>query len=89
MDKLQRLEKEIDEIKSRNIRVETDKAWEISWSRRILLTIFTYLAVGFYLDAIRIPNPWSNALVPALAFMLSTLTLPIFKLFWLTFIYKK
>lgn len=29
------LEKEIEQIKARNKRVELDKAWETSWTRRI------------------------------------------------------
>ncbi|MFH1257780.1 MAG: hypothetical protein ABIG96_03900 [Candidatus Micrarchaeota archaeon] len=89
MASIKQLEKEIAEIKLRNKRVEADKAWETSWARRILLTSFTYLAIGFYLDAIRLPNPWLNAIVPAVAFMLSTLTLPFFKGVWISIMYKK
>jgi hypothetical protein len=76
-------------ILERNKRVEADKAWEVSWTRRILITISTYLAIGIYLRAINIPAPWLNAIVPAVAFMLSTLTLPWFKKLWLKEIYKK
>ena len=77
------LEKEITEIKKRNKKVEGDKAWETSWTRRILLMVFTYLAVRLYLWIIGISNPWLNAIVPAFGFMLSTLTLPFFKRVWL------
>lgn len=70
-------------IEERNARVETDKAWETSWARRGLLMLFTYLAIGIYLWAIGINKPWLNAIVPAVGFMLSTLTLPIFKKVWL------
>ena len=87
MTTLQQLEKEIKAIKERNERVELDKAWETSYSRRFLLVAFTYLAIGFYLYAIKIPEPWLNAIVPSVAFMLSTLTLPFFKKMWLK--YKK
>ena len=83
MATLQDLEKEIKKIKERNSRVESDKAWETSRSRRALLVIFTYLAIGFYLNAIKIASPWMNAIVPAIGFMLSTLTLPFFKKLWL------
>jgi hypothetical protein len=83
------IEKEIGDIKERNKRVEADKAWEISLTRRFLLSIFTYLAIGIYLNAINIPKPWLNAIVPAVAFMLSTLTLPFFKRIWQKLIYKK
>tara|TARA_Y100000310_G_scaffold337773_1_gene425734 strand:+ start:59 stop:307 length:249 start_codon:yes stop_codon:yes gene_type:complete len=77
------MKKEIKKVIERNKRVEADKAWEISWTRKILITIFTYLAIGVYLWAIKIPRPWLNAIVPAVAFMLSTLTLPWFKKIWL------
>ncbi len=70
-------------IEERNRKVEADKAWETSWARRGLLALFTYLAVGFYLQAINIQAPWLNAIVPAVAFMLSTLTMPFFKELWL------
>ncbi|HID72826.1 TPA: hypothetical protein EYP38_02690, partial [Candidatus Micrarchaeota archaeon] len=82
MATLNQLEKEIAGIKERNRRVETDKVWETSYTRRALLTLFTYLAIGFYLSAIEVPQPWLNAIVPAIAFMLSTLTLPFFKGLW-------
>ena len=89
MPSLKQLEKEIQDIKQRNLSVESDKYWETSYIRRILLTIFTYLAIGIYLQVINIPKPWLNAIVPAVAFMLSTLTLPFFKKLWLKHIYKK
>lgn len=85
MTTLKDLEKKIKYIEERNKKVELDKAWEVSHSRRLLLIIFTYLAIGFYLDAIKIQKPWLNAIVPAIAFMLSTLTLPFFKKLWLIF----
>ena len=82
MKSLQELEKEIRSIKERNRRVELDKVWETSFTRRLLLIVFTYLSIGIYLNVINIPNPWMNAIVPALAFLLSTLTLPFFKNLW-------
>ena len=82
------LEKRIKKIEDRNARVESDKSWELSYSRKILLAIFTYLAIGVYLWAVNIPRPWLNAIVPAVAFMLSTLMLPFFKKMWLKYFYK-
>jgi len=86
---LKKLEKDIEKIKERNKRVETDKAWETSFLRRVLLLMFTYLAVGLYLQAIHLPNAWLNAIVPSVGFMLSTLTLPFFKKAWLKHAYNK
>jgi hypothetical protein len=82
------LEKRIEKIEERNRKVELDKSWEVSITRRGILILFTYLAIGFYLSAIEIKDPWLNAIVPAFAFMLSTLTLPFFKKFWSKYIYK-
>ncbi|MBI4018048.1 MAG: hypothetical protein HY368_00370 [Candidatus Aenigmarchaeota archaeon] len=89
MKAIEELRQEIEKIKERNRRVEADKAWDTSYTRRALLMIFTYLAIGFYLQAINVPQPWLNAIVPAAAFMLSTLTLPFFKRMWLRHVYKR
>ncbi len=85
MNKLQQLDSRIKEIEGRNKKVEADKAWELSYFRRTLLMLFTYLSIGFYLQAVNIQQPWLNAIVPTVAFMLSTLTLPFFKKVWLRY----
>ncbi len=77
------VEERLQKIEERNARVEGDKAWETSWVRRGLLIVFTYLAIGIYMWAIGIANPWLNAIVPAIGFLLSTLTMPFFKRLWL------
>ena len=70
-------------IEARNLRVEDDKAWETSYTRRGLLIIFTYVAISLYLVSIHVERPWMNAIVPSVGFLLSTLTLPFFKRWWL------
>jgi hypothetical protein len=82
MEEIEKLIEEVNLIKERNRKVELDKKWERSWTRRGLLVLFTYLAIGVYLWAINIPRPWLNAIVPAVAFLLSTLTMPFFKKHW-------
>lgn len=82
MEKLEKLEKEIQKINERNRRVEIDKAWETSWTRRLLLIIFTYTSISLYMHAMSLPNPWVNAIVPSIGFLLSTLTLPAFRKLW-------
>lgn len=89
MPDIKSIEKRISSIEERNAKVESDKSWETSWTRRILLMIFTYLAIALYLVLISVPNPWLSAIVPAVGFMLSTLTLPIFKNIWLRYFYKR
>lgn len=83
------LEQKINKIESRNKKVESDKAWEISFSRKLVIFILTYLAISIFLWAIKIEKPFLNAIVPAIAFMLSTLTMPYFKKAWIKYIYKK
>ena len=80
---MENLEQRVQKIEDRNRGVEIDKAWETSWTRRFLLTLFTYLAIGVYMWAIDISRPWLNAVVPAIAFMLSTLTMPFLKKIWI------
>jgi len=82
MDEIEKIKKEIEQIKKRNNSVEADKAWETSWARRILISIFTYLAISLYMWSINIDRPWLNAIVPTVGFLLSTLTLPFFKNIW-------
>lgn len=82
---IENLEQRIQQIEERNVRVEIDKAWETSWTRRLLLALLTYLTIGLYLSAIQIFQPWINAIVPTLGFMISTLTMPFFKKIWLKF----
>jgi hypothetical protein len=83
MTTLESLQKEIDEIKGRNRRVETDKAWETSWTRRLLVIALTYAVVVVFFLVAALPQPFINAIVPSLAFVLSTLTVPVFKNWWI------
>lgn len=77
------LERDVSEIKQRNKRVELDKAWETSWTRRILVFILTYIVIVIFFYFAGLPDPWINSIVPALAFLLSTLSLSLFKKIWL------
>ena len=42
------LENEIEKIKERNKKVELDKAWETSWTRKICICTLTYIVVVIY-----------------------------------------
>lgn len=80
---------EIEKLKERNKKVEEDKAWETSKTRRAIIFVMTYSVIVIFLYSIGAPNPWFNALVPALGFIISTLTLPIFKNLWAKHFYRK
>jgi len=79
------VEQEVEKIIERNKKVELDKAWETSFTRRLIIALMTYLIVVLFLWIIKFANPWMNALIPTLAFILSTSTLPFFKKMWLKY----
>lgn len=78
-----KLEARIRRIEKRNRRVELDKAWETSWTRRIAITILTYLVIVLFFIMANVPRPYLSALVPAIGFLLSTLTLSALKKLWM------
>ncbi len=86
---MENLEQEIEKIKERNIRVEADKAWETSWTRRLIILILTYIVMVIFFYSTDIQRPFINAIVPALAFVLSSISIPMFKELWLKKIHKK
>lgn len=77
------LEERLEDIESRNNKVESDKAWETSWTRRISIMALTYLVVVAYLHFVVHIEPWINGLVPVIGYALSTLTLALFKSWWI------
>lgn len=83
MPTLKSLQKEIDALRVRNARVEADKAWETSFTRRFLILVLTYTVIVVFFFASRLPDPFANAVVPTAAFLLSQMTVPVFKNWWL------
>ncbi len=77
------LKREIKKIQERNIRVEKDKAWETSWTRRILVAVFTYIIITLFLIIIKIEKPFISAIIPAFAYLLSTVSLGLIKNWWI------
>jgi hypothetical protein len=76
------LEQRVATIETRNKKVELDKAWERSWTRRLSIVVLTYLVIAAYLIYIKKDQPFINAIVPAMGFFLSTLVLPQIKAIW-------
>ena len=77
------LENEIAKIKERNKKVELDKAWETSGTRKICICILTYIVVVIYSHLInKISNVWLSSLVPVIGFTLSTVSLKLVRNVW-------
>ena len=81
---IKELEKRINDIESRNKRVEGDKAWETSSLRKTLIVLLTYVFAVLYLKIADTTNPFFGAVVPCVGFFLSTQTLNIIKKNWLS-----
>ena len=77
------LENEIAKIKERNKKVELDKKWETSWTRKICICILTYIVVIIYSYVVRnYDNILLSSLVPVIGFTLSTLSLRYIRKTW-------
>lgn len=80
--RLQKLEQELTAIKDRNIRVEADKAWEVSIFRIASIAAITYVVAAFILFSIGVKGYLLNALVPTVGYLLSTQSIPLLKKWW-------
>lgn len=76
------LEDRLTQIENRNKRVERDKDWEKSWTRRSLLAVLTYIVVVVYSWWIGGAHPFIQALVPVFGYVISTLTISVAKRRW-------
>lgn len=81
------LKKEIENIKIRNKRVELDKKWETSYTRKNCICILTYIIVVIYSNMInKANNIFLSSLVPVIGFFLSTMSLRLIRKIWEKFI---
>jgi len=74
----------IESLEIRNKRVEVDKAWETSVCRKGTIFVLTYIVAALWLYQIGNESPLLNAFVPAMGWLLSTLTLVPLKRWWVS-----
>lgn len=80
---LKEIEQEIAKINQRNKKVELNKKWETSWTRRLCICILTYIIVIIYSYIVRnYDNIFLSSLVPVIGFTLSTLSLKFIRKLW-------
>lgn len=77
------IEKRIEAIEERNSRVEIDKAWETSITRKIIIAAMTYIVIVLFFFVAGLPRPFINSIVPTTGFVLSTFSLSFFKKVWI------
>jgi len=80
---MKNIEKRINLIEQRNKKVELDKAWETSWTRKIIIIILTYVTIVLFFYVAKLPKPFINSIIPTTGFVLSTLSLPFFRRIWI------
>ena len=74
--------KEIRKIQERNKKVELDKAWETSKTRKIAVAVLTYFVMVSVMYSLDMASPFMGAVIPTLGFMLSTFSLDFIRKFW-------
>jgi preprotein translocase subunit SecF len=79
----------IERMLDRNARVEADKAWEQSYMRIGTIALITYASVALVLYIIGIEQFYISAIVPVIGYLLSTLSLPVLKDWWIKNHFKK
>lgn len=79
----------IERIEERNKRVELDKKWETSFTRRVSICILTYIVVLLFSYFINTGNNiFLSSLVPVIGFSLSTLSVNLIRKIWLNVVNK-
>lgn len=77
------IENRLSAIEERNARVEADKGWETSWTRRCFVVAITYICAFILLNILGHDEAWQHAFVPVMGYVISTLSLPAVKAFWI------
>lgn len=80
---MEHIQEELKVLQERNKRVEADKAWETSVFRKVLISLITYIVASVVLYSIGVENFYISAIIPTLGFLLSTLSLPSIKAWWI------
>ncbi len=77
------LKREIEKIKERNTRVEEDKAWETSWTRKVFIIVSTYIVVVIFMMIMQEDKPFLKALVPVVGYIVSSVSYDAVRAWWL------
>lgn len=79
----QSLEGALSAIQERNKKVEIQKAWETSLTRRAFIACMTYMVAYLYMRyGLEVARPHLDAFVPTGGYLLSTFGLPLVRDIW-------
>ena len=60
------------EIQESHRRVEAEKAWEVSWTRRFFIGFFTYIVTVLFFSLIGVPRPILSGFALFCGFVISS-----------------
>ena len=83
------LEQRIAAIEQRNVRVEADKAWEVSWERRVVVAVVTYFVTDAAFRYGDVTQPWLAGILASLGYIVSTFTMPVIRSHWVKHLLEK
>ncbi len=83
LTEIKEIKEKVENIEKRNERVEIEKAWETSTFRKVAIAVMTYCLVALFFWVAELPKPFISAIIPTLGFVISTLSFPFFKDYWL------
>lgn len=87
-EQITQIQKELEVIKNRNRKVEQNKAWEISFFRKVSIIVITYIVASVVMYFIGVQKFLLNALIPTAGYLLSTLSLSFLKNWWVDKFFK-
>ena len=79
LNKFNEVDSRIDEINTRNKKVEGDKAWETSKIRIASIVVLIYIVTALTMEFLHFNQPFAAAFIPSLGYFLSTLTLGVIR----------
>ncbi len=82
MTKLSEIERRLEKIEARNKRVELDKRWETSWTRRLTIGGLTYMVTFLFLVLLPVDMPAISAFVALIGYVLSNLAVGSMRKIW-------
>lgn len=79
---MKNLSSEIEKIIERNKKVEQDKAWEISWTRKIIISVLTFFFIAWILFLTGTDEVVMWSLISTIGFIISTTALKPVRKIW-------
>lgn len=82
-EEVKKIREDVETIKLRNKRVEADKAWETSKTRNTFIALTSFVIIYIVMRQVNADHPFTNAVVSAAIYLLSTASYGIIKQWWL------